>query len=215
MDNVQQLVRLPRNGERIDNLSSERVEVDGGLVLDGLDTSTLVCYKPIGVACSHAPEDAPLIYDLVPEPWRHPDLQTVGRLDRDTTGLILLTIDGTFMQQVVAPNHQRWKRYRIRYRGTLVADAVTRVANGITIADDPRPCLPGRLTMQASDGDGGDATMEICEGRHHQVKRMIVALGGLVIGLHRDRIGGLEMPADIAMGRMRPLTREERIHLLE
>jgi len=194
---------------------SERIEVDGALINDGEDASILICHKPAGVACSHAPEDAPLIYDLVPEAWRHPDLQTVGRLDRDTTGLILLTIDGTFTQQVVAPERKRWKRYHIRYRGTLIDDAVSRVAEGLLLADEPQPCLPGRLTVLDADGGDGAATMELCEGRFHQVKRMMLTLGGLVVALHRDRIGGLDLPVDLNLGQMRTLSHDERLRVLE
>jgi 16S rRNA pseudouridine516 synthase len=187
-----------------------RVSVDGAEVADGEDATILVCHKPAGVACSHAPEDAPLVYDLVPPAWRHPDLQTVGRLDRDTTGLLLLTIDGTWAQTIVAPRQARWKRYRVAYSGVLAADAVARVAAGLPIAHDQTPCLPARLTLAGVDEDAmGLATLELCEGRHHQVKRMIMALGGRVARLHRDRIGGLELPRDLLPGVMRPLSGDE------
>lgn len=195
--------------------AATRVTVDGVEITDGEDTGTLICHKPAGVACSHAPQDAPLIYDLVPEAWRHPNLQTVGRLDRDTTGLIIFTIDGTWAQQVVEPEHARWKRYRIAYRGTLVGDAVARVAAGLPIGGEATPCLPARLVLAVAAADGlGQATLELCEGRHHQVKRMIDALGGRVERLHRDRIGALELPVDLTAGAMRPLLPAERAALL-
>lgn len=192
------------------------VSVDGVEIGDGEDTGTLICHKPAGVACSHAPQDAPLIYDLVPEAWRHPNLQTVGRLDRDTTGLILFTIDGTWAQQVVAPQRARWKRYRIAFSGTLVPDAVARVAAGLPIGGEAAPCLPARLALDGVAADGlGTATLELCEGRHHQVKRMIDALGGRVERLHRDRIAALELPADLAPGMMRPSTPAERLAVVD
>lgn len=184
---------------------SDMVEVDGHLVCDGPDTSTLVCHKPAGWACSHQIEHAPLLYDLVPPDLRHPDLQTIGRLDRDTTGLLLLTIDGVLLQRVVAPKYHRAKRYRIAYRGILAHDAVEQVAAGLPIADDPRPCLPARLSLDAP----GQATLELCEGRNHQVKRMIAALGARVTALHRDRIAGLDLPPDLVPGAMRPLSVNE------
>ncbi len=186
------------------------VELDGQPIADGPDTSTLICHKSAGVACSHAPEDTPLIYDLVPVELRHPNLQTAGRLDRDTTGLILLTIDGRFQISLTAPQVALWKRYRVRYRGSLCADAVARVATGLPLPDETSPCLPARLALHEQDADGGSASLELREGRHHQVKRMILALGGLVIGLHRDRIGGLDLPADLAPGTMRPIAPLER-----
>ena len=127
----------------------ETVELDGAHILDGPDHGTLICHKPRGVACSHAPGDQPLIYDLVPPAWRHPNLQTAGRLDRDTTGLIILTIDGRFQISLTAPERALWKRYRIRYSGTLAAGASEQVAAGLVLADEPRPCLPARLTLEA------------------------------------------------------------------
>jgi 16S rRNA pseudouridine516 synthase len=191
------------------------VTVDGVVISDGEDTSTLICHKPAGVACSHAPQDAPLIYDLVPPAWRHPNLQTVGRLDRDTTGLILFTIDGTWAQQIVAPKRTRWKRYRIAFSGALVEDAVTRVALGLPIGGESTPCLPARLHLDVVAADGlGMATLSLCEGRHHQVKRMIDALGGRVMRLHRDRIAGLDLPTDLSAGSMRPLSALERAAVL-
>lgn len=189
--------------------ASDIVEIDGMVVIDGLDTVTLICHKPPGWACSHQQEHAPLIYDLVPPALRHPDLQTIGRLDRDTTGLLLLTIDGHLIQRVIAPKYRHGKRYRIRYQGTLAPDAPARVSAGLGIADDPIPCLPANLTC---DGPG-QATMELHEGRNHQVKRMIAALGGKVTALHRDRIAGLELPPDLAIGTMRPLTAAEFLRL--
>lgn len=188
------------------------VTVDGAVITDGEDTSTLICHKPAGYACSHAPQDAPLIYDLVPQAWRHPNLQTVGRLDRDTTGLILFTIDGTWAQQIVAPQRTRWKRYRIAFSGTLSSDAIARVVAGLPIGGETTPCLPARLGLDGVAPDGlGLATLELCEGRHHQVKRMIDALGGRVERLHRDRIAALELPVDLVPGAMRPVTSSERL----
>lgn len=192
-------------------LPDEPVEVDGVVVADGPDASSLLCHKPAGVACSHAAEDAPLIYDLVPAGWRHPNLQTAGRLDRDTTGLIVLTIDGRWLQHLVAPEHARWKRYRIAYSGILADDAPARVAAGLPISGEERPCLPAQLTLEPPAEDGLlRATLELSEGRHHQVKRMIDALGGRVVRLHRDRIGGLDLPNGLAPGAFRPLADSER-----
>ena len=191
------------------------VMVGDRIITDSEDAGTLICHKPVGLACSHAPQDTPLIYDMVPEAWRHENLQTVGRLDRDTTGLLLFTIDGTWAQRIVSPKRVRWKRYRILFSGTLMADAEQQVADGLPLAGDETPCLPARLVRNMADENGLHlATLELCEGRHHQVKRMIQALGGKVECLHRDRIGGLELPADLRSGEIRPLRINEREALL-
>ena len=154
-------------------------------------------------------------WERVGDDLLHENLQTVGRLDRDTTGLLLFTIDGTWAQRIVSPKRVRWKRYRILFSGTLMADAEQQVADGLPLAGDETPCLPARLVRNMADENGLHlATLELCEGRHHQVKRMIQALGGKVECLHRDRIGGLELPADLRSGEIRPLRINEREALL-
>ncbi len=194
--------------------AAEAVALDGLLIADGPDLGTLVCHKPGGLACSHADCDRPLIYDLVPAAARHPNLQTAGRLDRDTTGLIILTIDGRLQISITAPERALWKRYRIRYRGELGRDAPAQVARGVQLPEEARACLPARLTLDGEDADScGLATLELCEGRHHQVKRMVRALGGQVVGLHRDRIGELALPPDLAPGALRALHPDERLQL--
>jgi 16S rRNA pseudouridine516 synthase len=187
----------------------DRVAVDGEPLLDALDDGVVLCHKAAGLACSHTPEDAPLLYDEIPSELRHPDLQSAGRLDRDTTGLIVLTIDGGLIQRLTDPEVALWKRYRIRFVGRLDADAESRVAAGLRLPDDALPCLSARLTIASVQVDSGSATLELCEGRHHQVKRMILALGGRVVALHRDRIGALDLPADLPPGAMRPATPSE------
>jgi 16S rRNA pseudouridine516 synthase len=106
------------------------------------------------------------------------------------------------------------KRYRVRYRGKLSHHAVARAAKGIVLDDDPKPTLPALLELEGSDDDGvGRATIHLAEGRYHQVRRMFAALGGEVAALHRDRIGSLELPSDLAPGQARALTDAERARL--
>jgi 16S rRNA pseudouridine516 synthase len=183
----------------------DRVTLDGCDLGDPPDRCIVVCHKPVGLACSHLGQDAPLIYGIVPPELAHPNLNTVGRLDRNTSGLLLLTCDGKFLVRVTAPGRKLPKRYRIGYCGGLAADAVERCLAGIMIDGFDTPCAPAALTL---DGPGR-ATLVICEGRHHQVKRMIAALGGKVVTLHRDRIGGLELPGDLQPGQMRVISADE------
>jgi 16S rRNA pseudouridine516 synthase len=195
---------------------SDVIMVKGQPIVDGEDSGTLIFNKPIGLACSHDLADRPLIYDEVPTHYRHPNLQTVGRLDRNTTGLLLLTIDGKWAQRILSPDYQCWKRYRIVFSGQLVPDAISRVERGAILGDDEQAYLPGYLMIADKSSAGyQQATMLLCEGRHHQVKRMIKALGGQVERLHRDRIGGLDLPADIAAGGCRPLQPAEEQQLFD
>ena len=181
------------------------VAVDGTVVADGPDDLLLVCHKPVGVACSHDLDDAPLLYDLIPEALRHPDLQTVGRLDRNTSGLLLLAVDGQVLQRLTHPARKLPKRYRVGYEGTLPDDAEVRVAAGLVLADTGEPCLPAQLYREAP----GRCALVLTEGKYHQVKRMLLTLGARVVDLHRDRIGGLDLPANLPLGSFRPLTDEE------
>jgi 16S rRNA pseudouridine516 synthase len=181
------------------------VTLDGNLVHDTPDRSNLICNKPAGLTCSHAAQDAPLIYDIVPMEYRHPDLHTVGRLDRATTGLLLLSCDGRWQERITSPQTKLSKRYRVTFSGSLVSDAPQRVRDGLMIHGYDSPCQSAELIIEGPN----QATVVISEGRHHQVKRMIAALGGKVTALHRDRIGGLELPPDLAPGAMRILRPEE------
>jgi len=185
------------------------VTVDGEILADGPDDAVVLCHKPPGVACSHLRSHEPLLYDLVPPALAHPDLQSAGRLDRDTTGLLVLTIEGTLIQRLTSPRRRCAKRYRIAYAGVLAADASAQVARGLVLPDEAQPCLPAALTLGVANAQGGSATLTLCEGRTHQVKRMIRALGGDVVRLHRDRIGALELPADLALGAFRPASAAE------
>lgn len=175
------------------------VTVDGRLIEAGPLTRTIMLHKPVGFACSLDTREAPLVGELLPAPLQR--LHPIGRLDRDTSGLLLFTSDGALTQALTHPRRHVWKRYRVTYAGTLVADAVARCTVGMELPRDPRPTLPSRLELHTP----GQATLSIPEGRHHQVRRVFVALGGMVIALHRDRIGALELPGDLGPGETRTL----------
>jgi len=138
-------------------------------------------------------------------------IEPAGRLDRDTSGLLICTTDGQLIHRLTNPKRAVWKRYRIGYTGELSAHAVERCASGLSLPDDDRPTLPARLELHGA----GEASLHLCEGRYHQVRRMIGALGGEVIRLHRDRIGALELPADLTPGMCRALRPDEEPALFE
>lgn len=185
------------------------VAVRGRPVEAGAQAATLLVHKPLGLACSHDPREAPLLESLYPPDLAHLAIEPAGRLDRETSGLLVCTTDGQLIHSLTNPKRTIWKRYRIGYRGELSAHAVERCARGIALPDDDRPTLPARLEPH---GDGS-ATLHLREGRYHQVRRMIAALGGEVVRLHRDRIGALELPAGLAPGACRALAPDEQAQL--
>jgi 16S rRNA pseudouridine516 synthase len=169
-----------------------------------------ILHKPAGFACSEDDREAPLVRELLSEALRRRSLKIAGRLDRATTGLLVLTSDGDLVHRVTHPTRKLPKRYRIDYEGELESDAVARCGEGFVLGKEDRPTRPADLVL----GEPGRAILELREGRTHQVRRMIRALGGEVLELHRDRIGGLELPVDLAEGEYRPLAPEERALLL-
>lgn len=167
-------------------------------------------HKPVGLACSRDEREAPLVFDLLEPTLRRLPLQIAGRLDRATSGLLVLTSDGEFLHRLTHPTRKRPKRYRVGYSGELAADAVARCEAGILLEGESRPTRPAQLRL---DGPGR-ATLVLREGRTHQVRRMFRALGAFVETLHRDRIGDLDLPEDLPPGALRPLSPEERERLL-
>ena len=166
--------------------------------LDPLPGLALLMHKPVGVTCSHK-EDAELVYDLLPNRWRlrDPAISTVGRLDKDTSGLLLLTDDGALLHRIISPKSQLAKRYRAVLARPLVGDEAALFASGeMMLEGETKPLLPAQLTIL----DPHAAELTITEGRYHQVRRMFAAVGNHVAALHRDRIGGLELPGELEPG---------------
>lgn len=191
-------------------IEAEIVTLDGELVDSPVSRADFLLHKPVRYACSRDEREAPLVFDLLDEPLRRRALKIAGRLDRETSGLLVLTTDGDFVHHLTHPTRKVSKRYRIEYRGTLPADAVERCRAGILLHGDERPTRPAELSL---DGEGR-ATLVLREGRRHQVRRMFRALGAIVTALHRDRVAGLDLPPDLAPGDLRPLEPEERALLL-
>ncbi len=172
-----------------------------GKPVDPLPGMALMLHKPLGVTCSHK-EAGPLVYDLLPARWRlrDPALSTVGRLDKDTSGLLLLTDDGALLHRVISPKSRLEKRYRATLARPLKGDEGAVFASGtLMLEGDDKPLLPAVLEPISPT----EAILTIGEGRYHQVRRMFAAVGNHVLALHRDRIGGLTLPDDLAPGAFR------------
>ena len=181
---------------------STRLTVEGE-ALDPLPGLVLALNKPLGTTCSHD-EAGPLVYDLLPPRWRRrdPPLSSAGRLDKDTSGLLILTDDGALLHRIIAPRHHAPKRYRATLAEPLGPEAVAVLASGtLMLKGEDRPLLPAALTLETPTL----AVVTVVEGRYHQVRRMFAALGNRVLALHRDRVGGFDLPVDLAPGQWRVL----------
>ncbi|QGY02610.1 rRNA pseudouridine synthase [Methylobacterium mesophilicum SR1.6/6] len=195
-------------GDRIplDQDLPDRLTIDGE-PLDPLPGLCLMLHKPLGVTCSHK-EAGPLVYGLLPERWRRrePPLSTVGRLDKETSGLLLLTDDGVLLHRIISPKASVAKRYRVTLDWPLAGNEATVLASGtLMLEGEERPLLPVRLDVE----DDTHCAVTLTEGRYHQVRRMFAALGNHVTALHRDRVGGLALPADLPAGDYRVMAADD------
>jgi 16S rRNA pseudouridine516 synthase len=169
----------------------------------------VLLHKPAGYECSQKPSAWPSIYTLLPAPLRQrpvkggvQGVQAIGRLDQDTTGLLLLSDDGAFIHKMSSPKHHVPKVYELETADPVDDKQVRQLLEGVVLDDDPRP-----VRAAACEATGSHALrLTLTEGKYHQVKRMLAAVGNRVTGLHRSRIGTLELPADLKVGHWRWLT---------
>ena len=178
-----------------------------GLPVDPPAPLILLMHKPLGVVCSHR-EDGERIYDLLPKRWRirDPALSSVGRLDKDTSGLLLVTDDGDFLHRVISPRRHVPKIYRATLDRPLSGAEGAAFASGtLMLEGEDKPLLPAALEVLGER----EARLTITEGRYHQVRRMFAAVGNHVVALHRERIGGLALPEDLDAGAYRILSTAE------
>jgi 16S rRNA pseudouridine516 synthase len=179
-----------------------------GQPLDPPAPLTLLMHKPLGVVCSHR-EAGRSVYELLPARWRAriPALSTIGRLDKETSGLLLITDDGPFLHRVISPRSQVAKRYVATLDRPLNGDEAQAFAAGaLMLEGEGEPLAPAVLEPTGPT----QALLTITEGRYHQVRRMFAAVGNHVTQLHRDRIGGLELPSTLEAGAWRILTPDEQ-----
>jgi 16S rRNA pseudouridine516 synthase len=178
-----------------------RVRIDGA-PLDPAPGFTLMLHKPAGYTCSTRDAGA-LVYDLLPPRFRlrSPTLATVGRLDRDTTGLLLMTDDGALLHRIVSPRSHLQKVYEATLARDLRGDEGAIFASGTLLLESERtPLAPATLAVLGPRL----ARLTITEGRYHQVRRMFAAVGNHVAELHRSRVGGLTLGA-LEIGQWRAL----------
>lgn len=174
-----------------------------GVDWEYFEKAYVLLHKPAGTECSQKPSTYPSIYTLLPSPLRlRPQksavqgVQAVGRLDQDTTGLLLLSDDGQFIHRMSSPKKHLPKVYEVRVKHALTDNQVQRLLDGVVLDDDPKPVRAAACEAVSSH----HLRLTLTEGKYHQVKRMVAAVSNRVEGLHRSQIGGLRLPDDLGPG---------------
>ncbi|MCT8127501.1 16S rRNA pseudouridine(516) synthase RsuA [Alishewanella sp. BS5-314] len=196
------------NGEPVKQ-AARQVSVTDQVELDGeplqlIGPRYIMLHKPAGYVCANDDPEHPIVFTLLDEPLVE-RLHTVGRLDLDTTGLLLLTDDGQWSHRLSSPKHHVAKTYRVWTADPIPAEAIAQFAAGVMLRGEKEPTKPAQLELVATH----QALLTIHEGRYHQVKRMFAAIGNKVERLHRERIGALQLPPELAEGEYRALTGPE------
>lgn len=187
-------------------IPASEVRVDGEL-LDHPEGLLLLLHKPAGLVCSHDGREGPSVYDLLPPRWRarHPPVTSIGRLDKETTGLLLLTDQSALVHRLTSPKHKVPKIYAAGLDRAVpparAAEIAAVFASGaLVLPDESKPCSPAELRWR----DARTAELALTEGRYHQVRRMFASQGCTVVTLHRERFGPLEL-GGLAAGDWREL----------
>jgi 16S rRNA pseudouridine516 synthase len=183
-----------------------RMEIDGE-ALDPVAGMVILLNKPLGMTCSHN-EDGALVYDILPERWkrRDPAISSIGRLDKQTSGLLLLTDDGDLLHRVISPKRHVKKTYRAKLARPLDGTEGDLFASGrLMLKGEDKPLAPAELEVVSET----EALLNVTEGRYHQVRRMFAATGNHVEELHRERLGGLSLPDGMALRQWKLLSEEE------
>jgi 16S rRNA pseudouridine516 synthase len=160
------------------------------------EKALVLLHKPAGYECSQKPRHHPSVMTLLPAPLRTRGVQPIGRLDEDTTGLLLLTDDGTLIHRLTSPKKHVPKVYEVGCKHPVEAAQVERLLAGVVLDDDPAPV---RAAACEAVGECG-LRLTLTEGKYHQVKRMVAAVGNRVEALHRSRFGHLALPDALKPG---------------
>ena len=205
------------DGETVRKADADFVTTDLQFSVDGepwffVERAYLMLNKPAGYECSQAPKHWPSVYSLLPlqltmRPTKSSvnGVQAVGRLDQDTTGMLLLSDDGQFIHRMASPKHHVPKRYVVTTKHALDDAAINALLTGVVLNDDPEPVAAVACDRVSET----QIHLTLTEGKYHQVKRMLAAVGNRVEALHRAQIGGLKLDANLAEGTWRWLTPDD------
>ena len=178
----------------------------------------LLLYKPEATECSQKPSTYPSVYTLLPAPLRQrpnkgsvQGVQAVGRLDQDTTGLLLMTDDGAFIHRLSSPRHHVPKVYEVTVKHPLDDQQIQKLLDGVVLDDDPQPVRAAACERVSTH----HLRLTLTQGKYHQVKRMLAAVSNRVEGLHRSQIGQILLPAGMQPGQWRWLSAAEVQYLMK
>jgi len=196
------------DGEVVKN-GALHVSLDSQILMDGYPVDApgekyIMLYKPEGVVCSNDDGTHPTVVSLIELP-RADELHICGRLDVDTTGLVLLTSNGKWAHRVTSPKHKTGKLYRVGTADPIDASAVEKFNQGLMLDRERFRTKPATMEILSER----EALVTLTEGRYHQVKRMFAAIGNRVVSLHRERVGAIELDEMLEPGEYRFLTEEE------
>lgn len=186
---------------------SIQVHENNKIILNGQALKTrefryALVHKPLNTICSNIDEAYPSLFNCL-DIERVSELHVVGRLDVDTTGLVLVTDDGRWTFDIIRPEMQCKKVYCVGLSRAITDDAICKLEKGLKLHGDPKLTLPAEVTIIGPK----EVLLTITEGRYHQVKRMLTAVGNKVVSLHREKIGSISLDVDI--GQWRYLTPNE------
>jgi 16S rRNA pseudouridine516 synthase len=181
-----------------------QVEYEGNALVQQTGPRYFMLNKPQGYVCSTDDPDHPTVLFFLDEPVAY-QLHAAGRLDIDTTGLVLMTDDGQWSHRITSPRHHCEKTYLVELESPVSDDTAAQFAKGVQLHNEKDLTRPAQLEVITPT----QVRLTISEGRYHQVKRMFAAVGNHVVGLHRERIGAIALDDDMAEGDYRPLTEEE------
>lgn len=196
------------NGEVIKNgahkVPDDAEVISAGELLSLIGHRYIMMNKPQDTICSNVDEVHPSLLHFL-EVERAFELHIAGRLDADTTGLVLITDDGTWSHNITSPKKQCKKTYRVWLRDEIASDVAEQFQQGVQLHGENQLTLPATLEII----DETEVLLTIVEGKYHQVKRMFAAVGNQVIGLHRESIGSIALDDDMMLGDWRYLTEQE------
>jgi len=194
--------RPEKDGSRKIDPEAQEISLDGQ-ALGGRQRLVLMLNKPEGYVTATEDRNDKTVMELIPEEYRHLDLKPVGRLDKATEGLLLFTNDGDLLHRLISPKKEVPKVYYARHEGQATAEDTAAFAEGLVLADGTK-CRPAKLEPLGA----GQSRITVCEGKYHQVRRMMASRGMHVVYLERQQEGNLRL-GDLPRGQVRELTKEE------